>query len=80
MTELSAALETAIHAAREAGVLLNREFGRPPEVNETHAHDIKLALDVESQDLITKRLLGRFPDHALYGEEGIAGNQGSEWQ
>ena len=80
MTDLSAALETATRAAREAGGLLNREFGRPPVVNETHAHDIKLALDVESQDLITKRVLGRFPDHALYGEEGIAGNQGSEWQ
>jgi myo-inositol-1(or 4)-monophosphatase len=80
MTELSAALETAIHAAREAGVLLNREFGRPPQVNELHAHDIKLALDVESQDLITRRLLDRFPDHALYGEEGIAGNERSEWQ
>ena len=80
MTELSTALETAIHAAREAGVLLNEQFGRPPKVNETHAHDIKLALDVESQDLITRCLLGRFPDHALYGEEGIAGNERSEWQ
>jgi myo-inositol-1(or 4)-monophosphatase len=80
MTEISAALETAIHAAREAGVLLKREFGRPPEVNETHAHDIKLALDVESQELITKRLLGGFPDHAIYGEEGMAGDQASEWQ
>jgi len=80
MTELSAALETAIQAARDAGVLLRREFGRPPEVNETHAHDIKLALDVEAQDVITRRLLGRFPDHALYGEEGIAGNERSEWQ
>ena len=80
MTELSAALETAIQSAREAGVLLTKEFGRKPDVNEFHAHDIKLALDVESQELITKRLLGRFPDHALYGEEGIAGNQASEWQ
>jgi myo-inositol-1(or 4)-monophosphatase len=80
MTELSTALETAIQAAREAGVLLNREFGRPPKVNETLAHDIKLALDVEAQDVITRRLLGRFPDHALYGEEGIAGNERSEWQ
>ena len=80
MTDLSAALETAIQAARDAGALLTREFGRPPTVNELHAHDIKLALDVESQDLITKRLLGRFPEHAIYGEEGIAGNQASEWQ
>jgi myo-inositol-1(or 4)-monophosphatase len=80
MTELSAALDIAIQSAREAGVLLKREFGRPPAVNELHAHDIKLALDVESQDLITKRLLGRFPGHAIYGEEGIAGDQTSEWQ
>ena len=80
MTELSAALDTAIQAAREAGVLLKSEFGHPPAVNELHAHDIKLALDVETQDLITKRLLGRFPDHAIYGEEGIAGDQTSEWQ
>jgi myo-inositol-1(or 4)-monophosphatase len=80
MTELSTALETAIQAAREAGVLLNEHFGRPPVVNETQAHDIKLALDVEAQDVITRRLLGRFPDHALYGEEGIAGNQTSDWQ
>jgi myo-inositol-1(or 4)-monophosphatase len=25
-------------------------------------------------------VLERFPDHAIYGEEGIAGNQASEWQ
>ena len=80
MSDLTAALEIAIVSAREAGVLLIKEFGRPPVVNELHAHDIKLALDVEAQDLITRRLLGRFPDHTLYGEEGIAGNQSSEWQ
>src|SRR5438874_928488 len=80
MTELSSALETAIQAAREAGALLTKEFGRPPEVNELHAHDIKLALDVDSQELITRHLLARFPEHAIYGEEGIAGNQRSEWQ
>ena len=80
MTDIAAALETAIQSAREAGALLTKEFGRPPEVNEMHAHDIKLVLDVETQDLITKRLLGRFPDHAIYGEEGLAGDQSSEWQ
>ena len=77
---LSTALATAIAAAREAGVLLREQFGRPPEVNELLAHDIKLALDVQTQDLITLKLLTAFPDHALYGEEGIAGNQASEWQ
>jgi myo-inositol-1(or 4)-monophosphatase len=67
-------------AARDAGTLLREHFGKPPEVNELLAHDIKLALDVQTQELITLKLLGAFPDHALYGEEGLAGNQASEWQ
>jgi myo-inositol-1(or 4)-monophosphatase len=80
MNNLTAELETAILAARDAGAMLDKEFGRPPEVDEFHAHDIKLALDVRAQDQITQCLLGRFPDHALYGEEGIAGNDRSDWQ
>jgi Archaeal fructose-1,6-bisphosphatase and related enzymes of inositol monophosphatase family len=30
--------------------------------------------------LITKILLERFPEHALYGEEGIVGDQSSDHQ
>ncbi|MDB0056619.1 inositol monophosphatase, partial [Akkermansiaceae bacterium] len=44
------------------------------------AHDLKLALDKESQDLITDIILGQFPGHAIYGEEGLAGDQSSEHQ
>jgi myo-inositol-1(or 4)-monophosphatase len=73
-------LDIAIAAAREAGALLRENFGTTPEVNEFHDHDIKLELDVRTQTLITERLLAAFPEHALYGEEGIAGNQASEWQ
>jgi myo-inositol-1(or 4)-monophosphatase len=73
-------LETAVSAARAAGELLRAHFGSVLEVNEFAAHDIKLDLDVRSQDLITSQLLGRFPDHAIYGEEGIAGNQESDFQ
>ena len=73
-------LETAVEAARAAGQLLRRNFGQKLEVNAFEAHDIKLELDVESQKLITRLLLERFPDHALYGEEGIAGHQSSDWQ
>jgi len=35
---------------------------------------------VRAQDLITTMLLERFPEHAIYGEEGIAGNQDSDFQ
>jgi myo-inositol-1(or 4)-monophosphatase len=73
-------LETAVSAARAAGSLLREHFGKPLDVDEFHAHDIKLDLDVRTQDLITSQLLARFPDHAIYGEEGIAGNQSSDFQ
>ncbi len=73
-------LTTAITAAHEAGALLREHFGAPLEVNEFHAHDIKLDLDVRAQDLITATLLGAFPDHAIFGEEGIAGNQAGDHQ
>jgi len=73
-------LAIAIAAARAAGQLIRSQFGRPLDVSEMLAHDIKLDLDVQSQQLITDMLLAEFPTHAIYGEEGIAGNQESEWQ
>lgn len=73
-------LDTAIHAAREAGELLRKNFGMKLDVSAFESHDIKLDLDVRSQELITRLILDRFPDHAIYGEEGIAGNQESEFQ
>ena len=77
---MSIYLEAATEAAHAAGALLKEHFLSEREVNEFAAHDIKLALDVEAQDLITRLLLARFPDHAIYGEEGIGGNQASEFQ
>jgi myo-inositol-1(or 4)-monophosphatase len=73
-------LDAAARAALAAGDFLSSHFGSAMQVNEFAAHDIKLDLDVRTQELITRQLLERFPDHALYGEEGIAGNQQSEYQ
>ena len=72
--------DAAEKAARAAGELLRQNFHRPLRVNAAEAHDIKLQIDVEAQDLITKSLLDQFPQHALYGEEGIVGDQSSEHQ
>ncbi len=72
--------EAAEKAARAAGQLLRDNFHRPHRVNASEAHDIKLAIDVESQDLIAKLLLKQFPQHALYGEEGLVGDQSSAHQ
>src|SRR5947209_1292516 len=73
-------LDAAENAARKAGELLRQNFHRPQHVNAALAHDIKLAIDVQTQELITEALLKEFPEHALYGEEGIVGDQSSEHQ
>ena len=73
-------LELATQAALDAGKLLRANFGTEAVVDEALHHDIKLALDKESQTLITDILLGARPGDALYGEEGLAGNQDSERQ
>jgi myo-inositol-1(or 4)-monophosphatase len=72
--------ELAIHAAREAGKLLKSHFRRTAVVDEASHHDLKLALDKESQRLIQDILLGANPDDAFYGEEGVAGNPDSDRQ
>src|SRR5438874_1344560 len=73
-------LDAAEKAARAAGELLRQKFQHPLRVNSAEAHDIKLEIDVQAQDLITKLLREEFPEHALYGEEGIVGDQSSEHQ
>ncbi len=77
---MSEHLKIAIEAAKKAGVLLRENYETDLVVDALHDHDIKLNLDVRAQDLITDCLLTAFPDHALYGEEGIAGNLESDWQ
>jgi myo-inositol-1(or 4)-monophosphatase len=73
-------LDAAVEAAQAAGDLLRQNFHRPLRVNAAEAHDIKLEIDVQTQELITKLLLKKFRHHALYGEEGVVGDQSSEHQ
>lgn len=75
-------LETATEAARRAGVFIKENFGSNLAVNEMQRHDIKLEMDVRSQDLITQFILARHPDHLILGEEGnanIGGDGDVEW-
>jgi myo-inositol-1(or 4)-monophosphatase len=73
---MNAYLNAAIESARAAGELIRRNLGTSLTVNVEEAHDLKLELDVSTQDLITRILLKQFPDHAVIGEEGsIAGAQ-----
>lgn len=74
-------LATATEAAHAAGKMIKENFGSELTVNEMQRHDIKLELDVQSQQLITDMILARFPDHAILGEEGgeTGGNGDVEW-
>src|SRR5207247_7817116 len=71
-------LDAAENAALAAGKLLRENFQRRQRVKAVAAHDIKLEIDIQAQELIGKLLLEEFPAHALYGEEGIGGDQSSE--
>ena len=73
-------LEAATRAARGAGELLRENFGRPLKVDAEEPHDIKLELDVRSQELITELLLEKFPNHSILGEEGSAENTSTEFE
>ena len=73
-------LDAAEKAAHAAGKLLRANFQQRQRVNVVAAHDIKLEIDVRAQDVISNLLLEEFPAHALYGEEGIVGDQSSDHQ
>lgn len=73
-------VDAAENAACAAGKLLRENFRRRQRVKAVAAHDIKLEIDLQAQELIGKLLLDEFPAHALYGEEGIAGDQSSDHQ
>jgi myo-inositol-1(or 4)-monophosphatase len=62
-------LDTAVSAARQAGDVLRRQVGSALVINESAGHDIKLALDVESEALIRAVIQRAYPDHAILGEE-----------
>jgi myo-inositol-1(or 4)-monophosphatase len=71
-------LETAIEAANEAGKLLRKNFGSTLNVNLATQHDIKLELDEQAQQVITRVILADFPDHCILGEEAVTGNPNAD--
>ena len=62
-------LECAVTAARTAGEHALRNRHRRREAIETFAHDVKLALDVECQEIAIDVIRGRFPGAHVLAEE-----------
>ncbi len=76
-SEQRRALDCAVKAARAAGKIMRANLSSSKTVSSSTQHDIKLELDVRCQKLIENSLRTPFPDVALLGEEGVAGEAGA---
>ena len=65
-------LATAVAAAQAGSAHAAHQRARKQEANLIATHDVKLQLDVECQQVITRTILDAFPDHAVLGEEDVA--------
>jgi myo-inositol-1(or 4)-monophosphatase len=72
------ALKVAIAAASAVGESMRRELNKVKRINSHSQHDIKLELDVKSQQRIEKMLQAAFPGYPILGEEGVTGDPNSE--
>ncbi len=72
-------LQTAIHAAREAGAILRHHLGdlREIEVKNEQQFNLVTEADRNSERRIVEILLAAFPDHGILGEEGGVRNPGA---
>jgi len=68
------ALKHAVIAAQAAGKIMRENFFSPKKINSATQHDIKLELDVRCQKRIERLLRRAFPEIAILGEEGVAGD------
>ncbi|MGH2561709.1 MAG: inositol monophosphatase family protein [Thermomicrobiales bacterium] len=67
------ARETAVTAAREAGVLLRERLDSARRVEFKGAVDLVTDADRASEALIAARIREALPDHVIFGEEGTGG-------
>ncbi|MEO0454614.1 MAG: inositol monophosphatase family protein [Verrucomicrobiota bacterium] len=77
--ELEQLRTTIVETAREAGEVLRSYCGRDLKVNEASQHDLKLQADIDSQNLIERRLIEAYPHSSILGEEGGEGGTEMEW-
>ncbi|MGA7524933.1 MAG: inositol monophosphatase family protein [Acidobacteriaceae bacterium] len=70
----------AAEIAQEAGALLRRYFDRGVATEYKGDVDLVTEADRASERLITERLSAAFPDHGIYGEEGVRQRLESEYR
>ncbi len=79
-SKYSEELAVAKHAAREAGKILMKRFGKQSKKQMKGKFDFYLDADVEAEKAIIKILKNRYPEHAILAEEsGKQGNSAYTW-
>ena len=73
-------LDAAIEAARAAGDLLRHNFQQPLRVNSARSARHQARDRCADAGTDHRSAPEKFPEHALYGEEGIVGDQTSDHQ
>jgi len=74
--DLKEAREIAIAAARIAGDIQRKQYGRAPGLRLKGRIDLVTDVDVACERAVVDALLGRFPDHRIQAEEG--GDRGAD--
>jgi myo-inositol-1(or 4)-monophosphatase len=74
--DLKEAREVAIAAARIAGDIQRKQYGRAPGLRLKGRIDLVTDVDVACERAVVDALLGRFPDHRIQAEEG--GDRGAD--
>ena len=73
-------LDVAICAAEAAGKHARNHKERRTETIQAFEHDVKLALDVESQTAAEAIITQEFPEHGILGEEASRPNMASDYE
>lgn len=73
------AREIAIRAALDAGAVLRGRLGQTREVAYKGLIDLVTDADRASEELISSRIRGAFPDHEFLGEEGTRGAERADF-
>lgn len=73
-------LDVAIQAALRGGQVLTSYYGKLSEIkSKSHPGDLVTIADKESEERIIEHILGRFPKHAILGEESGMHKASSEF-
>src|SRR3989338_2011010 len=71
---------TAVLAAKKAGKIVRRHFGKPiPGVRKKEKGSLVTDIDIQCNDLIIREIRKRFPSHNIVTEESPPINSGSEF-